>query len=322
MGELRVAVIVPCHNEELAIGRVILDFRAALPGATIYVYDNASTDTTWEVARRAGAVVRREPLKGKGNVIRRMFADVDADVFVLVDGDATYDASAAPGMIEMLVDQNLDMVVGAREARDPKAAYRHGHQLGNRLLTGAVAWLFGNRFADMLSGYRVFSRRFVRSFPALSTGFETETELTVHALTLRMPIAEAPTRYSERPEGSASKLNTYRDGFRILVTIVNLLRRERPVLFYGASGVALGAFAVAISVPIVVTYLQTGLVPRLPTAVLAAAMMILASLLAAIGLILENVALSRREAKRLAYLRQESPLVERVQERAPERVVA
>jgi hypothetical protein len=282
---------------------------AALPGATVYAYDNNSTDKTFEVARRAGAVVRSEPLKGKGNVIRRMFADVDADVFVLVDGDATYDASAAPAMIDMLVRQNLDMVVGARETRDAKAAYRPGHQLGNRLLTGAVAWLFGNRLGDMLSGYRVFSRRFVRSFPALSTGFETETELTVHALTLMMPIAEVRTHYGERPVGSSSKLNTYRDGFRILVTIGSLLRHERPVLFYGAAGLVLGVMAIGLSVPIFITYFQTGLVPRFPTAVLVASMLVLAALFVAIGLILENVALARREAKRLAYLRQEAPQV-------------
>jgi hypothetical protein len=235
-----------------------------------------------------------------------MFADVDADIYVLVDGDATYDAAAASKMIDLLISENLDMVVGVREAVDTKAAYRAGHQLGNRVLTGTVAWLFGNRFEDMLSGYRVFSRRFVRSFPALSTGFETETELTVHALTLRIPIAEIRTQYYERPVGSVSKLKTYRDGFRILGTIGNLLRRERPVLFFSFLGIACGVIAILLAIPIFQTYLATGLVPRLPTAVLAAAMVLLAVLLTAVGLILENVALARREAKRLAYLQLES----------------
>ena len=246
---MRIAVLVPCFNEEAAVGRVVADFRRHLPDASVYVYDNNSTDRTREAAAAAGAVVRGESHRGKGNVVRRMFADVDADVYVLVDGDATYDASAAPAMVERLVAETLDMVVAARDEVDT-AAYRAGHRLGNRLLTGAVAWLFGDVFDDMLSGYRVFSRRYVRSFPALSTGFETETELTVHALTLRMPIAEVRAQYFARPEGSSSKLNTFRDGARILATIANLLRRERPLLFFGVTGALLLAAAAAFGAPV------------------------------------------------------------------------
>jgi glycosyltransferase involved in cell wall biosynthesis len=304
---MRLAVIVPCYNEEAAIANVVKDFRKHLPEAPVYVYDNNSTDKTKEVAQAAGAIVRQELLRGKGNVLRRMFADVEADAYVLVDGDATYDASIVRRMIELLQTENLDMVVAARDAVDAKAAYRNGHQLGNRVLTGTVAWLFGDRFDDMLSGYRVFSRRFVRSFPALATGFETETELTVHALTLRMPIAEVRAPYFDRPEGSESKLKTYRDGMRILITIANLLRRERPVLFFGTLGGVLALLAVILSIPVFNTYVHTGLVPRFPTAILASALMILAVLLIAVGLILENVAIARREAKRLAYIQYESP---------------
>ena len=304
---MRLAVLVPCFNEEAAIAQVVADFRAALPAATVYVYDNNSTDSTRAVAAAQGAVVRAEAMRGKGNVVRRMFADVDADIYVLVDGDATYDASAAPAMIERLVEDGLDMVVGAREAVDAQAAYRAGHRWGNRMLTGAVAWLFGDRFEDMLSGYRVFSRRFVRSFPALATGFETETELTVHALTLRMPIAEVRTRYFERPPGSQSKLNTWRDGTRILVAIISLLRQERPVFFFGCIAVAFLSAAVGFSGPIVQEYLRTGLVPRLPTWVLSATLAMLGFLSFGVGLILEAVTLARREGKRLAYLRHEAP---------------
>ena len=305
---MRIAVLVPCFNEEAAVGRVVADFRRHLPDASVYVYDNNSTDRTREAAAAAGAVVRGESHRGKGNVVRRMFADVDADVYVLVDGDATYDASAAPAMVERLVAETLDMVVAARDEVDT-AAYRAGHRLGNRLLTGAVAWLFGDVFDDMLSGYRVFSRRYVRSFPALSTGFETETELTVHALTLRMPIAEVRAPYFARPEGSSSKLNTFRDGARILATIANLLRRERPLLFFGVTGALLLTAAATFGAPVVRTYLQTGLVPRLPTWVAAASLALLGFLSFVAGLILDSVALGRREAKRLAYLRHEAAAV-------------
>ena len=298
-------MLVPCFNEEAAVGRVVADFRAHLPEAAVYVYDNNSTDRTRTEAEAAGAVVRGESRRGKGNVVRRMFADVDADAYVLVDGDATYDASAAPAMVARLQAESLDMVVAARDEVDV-SAYRAGHRLGNRMLTGAVAWLFGDSFADMLSGYRVFSRRFVRSFPALSTGFETETEFTVHALTLRMPIAEVRAPYFARPEGSSSKLNTVRDGARISVAILNLLRRERPLLFFGVAGAVLLLLAAGFAAPVVRDYLATGLVPRLPTWIGAATVALLAFLAFGVGLILDSVALARREAKRLAYLRHEA----------------
>jgi glycosyltransferase involved in cell wall biosynthesis len=296
-----VAVIIPCLNEEAAIGAVVRDFRAALPDAAIYVYDNGSTDRTFERARAAGAVVRVETLRGKGNVVRRMFADVDADVYVLVDGDDTYDASAAPKLIERLVSQQLDMVNGAR-VTEIQGAYRAGHRFGNALLTGMVAFIFGDRFKDILSGYRVLSRRFVKSFPALSTGFETETELTVHALELRMPIAEVETAYKDRPAGSASKLRTFRDGFRILKTIVELLKEERPLAFFASLFAILALASISLAAPILITYERTGLVPRFPTAILATGTMLLAFLSLTCGLILDTVSRGRRELKRLAYL--------------------
>jgi len=298
-----VAVLVPCYNEEAAITQVIEDFRAALPQATIYVYDNNSADRTAEVARAAGAVVRREIHQGKGYVVRRMFADVEADVYVLVDGDATYDAPNARMMVERLMAENLDMVVGARAERE-EAAYRRGHRTGNRLLTGFVAIMFGRTIVDMLSGFRVFSRRFVKSFPVLSGGFEIETELTVHALELDLPIAEVRTPYSARPEGSYSKLSTWRDGFRILSMIFKLYRSERPLAFFGTVGIALGIMSVGLAIPIFATYLEQGLVPRLPTAVLSTGLMLLAFLCVASGLVLDTVTRGRREMKLLAYLAQ------------------
>ena len=296
-----VAVLIPCYNEAAAIGGVVRDFRAALPNAMIFVYDNNSTDDTSEVARRAGAIVRREPQRGKGNVVRRMFADVEADVFVLVDGDDTYDAACVRALIDRLLQDSLDMVNAARTAQSD-GAYRRGHRFGNLFLTGCVAYVFGNQLSDMLSGYRVFSRRFVKSFPALSAGFEIETELTVHALELRLPIAEVPTRYGERPEGSASKLNTYRDGVRILMTIFNLVKLEKPLQFFGVFFLLLALAAVAIEVPVITTYLHTGLVPRLPTAVLGTGMMLLAFLSLVCGLVLDTVTRGRIELKRLHYL--------------------
>lgn len=304
---MKVAVLVPCYNEELAVAKVVRDFRAALPEAEIHVYDNNSRDRTVEVARQAGATVRSEPLRGKGNVVRRMFADVEADVYVMVDGDATYHAASAPAMVARLVADNLDMVVGTRLRTEEAGAFPRGHELGNHLLTGTVAWLFGDRFDDMLSGYRVFSRRFVKSFPALSKGFETETELAVHALALRMPVAEMETPYYPRPPGSLSKLHTYRDGWRILMTILTLLKEERPLFFFGAGFAALAALSVALAVPIVLTYAETGLVPRFPTAVLATGIMILAFLSLALGFILDYVKHGRRETKRLAYLQYKAP---------------
>jgi glycosyltransferase involved in cell wall biosynthesis len=297
----RVAVLLPCYNEAAAIAQTVADFRAALPDATIYVYDNNSTDKTVEVAAAAGAIVRTERMQGKGNVVRRMFADVEADIYVMADGDATYEAAAAPGLIDLLVNDQLDMVVGARKS-EVEAAYRRGHRLGNAMLTGMLAWLFGRSFTDILSGYRVFSRRFVKSFPVLSEGFEIETEISVHALELRMPVAERVTAYAARPEGSESKLSTYRDGWRILRTILTLFRIEKPLAFFGIIGAALALIAVGISIPLFLTFFETGLVPRLPTAVLAMGIMLLAFLNGFCGLILDTVVRGRREMRRLAYL--------------------
>lgn len=298
---LRVAVIIPCYNEAAAIGQVVRDFRTALPEADIYVYDNNSQDLTREVAAAAGAIVRSEPRQGKGNVVRRMFADVEADVYVMADGDATYDAAAAPELIAALVEQQLDMVVGCREGGG-EAAYRAGHRFGNRLFTGFLTQLFGRSFTDILSGYRVFSRRFVKSFPSLSNGFEIETEITVHALSLRMPVAEVVTRYSERPTGSASKLNTYRDGWRILRMMIRLFRQERPSVFFGIVAGLLALASVLLAIPLATTYLETGLVPRIPTAILCTGLMILAMLSATCGLVLDTVTHGRHEIRRLAYL--------------------
>ena len=296
-----IAVLIPCYNEEAAIDRVVRDFHAALPTARIYVYDNNSKDRTVEVARAAGAIVKAEHLQGKGNVVRRMFSDVEADVYVMVDGDATYDAPSAATMVRNLVDEELDMVVASRiDTR--MEAYRRGHRFGNVVLSGFVSYLFSKRFTDILSGYRAFSHRFAKSFPALSTGFEIETELTIHALELRMPVAEVATPYGVRPEGSASKLKTYSDGFRILWLIALLLRNEKPFQFFGAIAGVLALLSIGLSIPIVLTYLETGLVPRLPTAVLSMGLMILAFLSLTCGLILDTVTRGRRELKRLAYL--------------------
>ncbi|MBI4969074.1 MAG: glycosyltransferase [Rhodospirillales bacterium] len=304
---MRIAVLIPCYNEEAAIAQTVAGFQAALPEATVYVYDNNSKDRTIAIAKAAGAVVRREPLQGKGHVVRRMFADIEADIYVMADGDATYHAPSAPAMIAKLVDENLDMVVGTRLHSDEALAFRAGHHFGNRLLTGFVAWLFGDRFQDMLSGYRVFSRRFVKSFPALAKGFETETELAVHALSLDMPVAEVETPYYARPAGSTSKLRTYRDGWRILLTILSLLKEERPLFFFGWLGVGLLALAFLLAVPILGTYFETGLVPRFPTAILATGIVILAFLAFTAGLVLDTVTYGRREAKRMAYLAHPAP---------------
>jgi hypothetical protein len=302
----RVAVLVPCYNEEASIGTVVGEFRQCLPDATVYVYDNNSRDGTAERARAAGAVVRHEPLQGKGNVVRRMFADIEADVYVLVDGDDTYHAPSAPMLIERLLDGPLDMVNAARAA-DRQAAYRPGHRFGNVMLTAIVAQLFGNRISDMLSGYRVFSRRFVKSFPALAVGFEIETELTVHALELRMPIDELPTPFKERPAGSQSKLRTVRDGLRILRTILVLVKEERPLPFFSLLFAVLALASVILAVPIVATYMHTGLVPRLPSAVLATGLMLLACLSLTCGLILDTVTRGRQEMKRMRYLNIPAP---------------
>jgi glycosyltransferase involved in cell wall biosynthesis len=298
---LKIAVLLPCYNEEVAIGRTVAAFQAALPEATVYVYDNNSRDRTCEVAAEAGAVVRSERMQGKGNVVRRMFADVEADIYVLSDGDLTYDADAAPELVERLIEEQLDMVVGARKS-EIELAYRRGHRFGNAMLTGMLAQLFGRSFTDILSGYRVFSRRFVKSFPVLSAGFEIETEISIHALELRMPVSEIVTNYAARPEGSTSKLSTYRDGWRILRTIVNLFRIERPVLFFGILGGIAMLLAFLLAIPLAITYAQTGLVPRFPTAVLVTGLSIVGLLNFFTGLILDTVVRGRREIRRLAYL--------------------
>jgi glycosyltransferase involved in cell wall biosynthesis len=302
----RIAVLLPCYNEEAAIGATVAGFRAALPAATVYVYDNNSIDRTCDIAAEAGAVVRTEKQQGKGNVVRRMFADIDADVYVMADGDLTYDPAAAPAMVDMLLADQLDMVVGTRR-HEQKHAYRGGHVIGNRVFTGLLAGLFGRSFSDIFSGYRVFSRRFVKSFPVLSEGFEIETEMSVHALELRMPVGEVETSYGARPEGSHSKLSTYGDGWRILRTIGNLYRVERPALFYGSIGALLVILAILLAIPLVRTYLETGLVPRFPTAILVTGIVIVAVLSFFAGLILDTVTRGRREVRRLAYLALSAP---------------
>jgi glycosyltransferase involved in cell wall biosynthesis len=300
-GEPQIAVMVPCLNEEVAIAQVIADFRRVLPGAVIFVYDNGSTDRTIEVARAAGAVVRSEPLKGKGNVMRRMFADIEADIYVLVDGDNTYHADSVNDLIQLLIEGSLDMVNGAREEKS-EDAYRTGHRFGNWLLTSLVAMFFGARFKDMLSGYRIMSRRFVKSFPALASGFEIETELTVHALQLRLPIAEKMTPYRERPPASSSKLRTIPDGIRIVKLIARLIREERPMEFFSMISGLLALAALGLAFPVLLEFLHTGLVPRLPTAVLATGLMMLSFLGFTCGLVLATVTRGRIEAKRLQYL--------------------
>lgn len=298
---MRVAVLLPCHNEEQAIGEVVAGFRRALPDAVVYVYDNASTDGTAREAAAAGAVVRQEPVKGKGNVVRRMFADIDADVYVMADGDGTYNPADAPKLVEALIDQRVDMVVGAR--RDVTLdAGRSGHALGNRMFNGVYRWLFGETFSDIFSGYRAFTRRFAKSFPAISTGFETETEMSVHASRLHIPTAEVEVSYGQRPEGSESKLRTITDGGRILRKLLVLLKENRPLFFYGVIGTAFLLAALVLGIPVVVTFLQTGLVPRLPTAVLATGLMALSAVTWIAGLILYSVARSRVEHKRLVFL--------------------
>lgn len=299
-------MLVPCYNEEVSIPTVVADFRAALPDATIYVYDNNSRDQTVARAREAGAVVRHEPRQGKGNVVRRMFGDVEADVYVLVDGDATYDAASAPAMIASLWSEQLDMVVGRRVHEDAEA-YRSGHQFGNRLLTGFLGRLFGRQFTDILSGYRVFSRRFVKTFPADAAGFEIETELSVHALEVRAPLDEVDTPYRARPDGSESKLSTWSDGLRILWTMVRLYESERPRRFFTVIAALLVLVALVLAVPILVEYTETGLVPRLPTALLSVSLGLLASLSFFAGAILETVTRGRQEVKRMAYLAQPPP---------------
>jgi glycosyltransferase involved in cell wall biosynthesis len=301
---LSVALIVPCYNEEAAIAKVINDFRHAMPELGIYVFDNNSADRTKEIAIREGAVVFSVPLAGKGNVVRRMAADVDADIYVMVDGDATYDAGSVVVMVDKLIDETLDMVVGCRQtdAVVSRAAYRQGHQWGNRLFTQAVLRMFGGNFTDMLSGYRVFSRRFLKSTPILSRGFEIETELTVSALEMRVPYGEVMTPYGARLEGSESKLSTYKDGFKILWAICRLFICERPLAFFGIAAGLLAVLSIGLAAPLFGEYLAVGLVPRFPTAILCASLMICAALSFLAGLILDNVVRGRQEMKRLAYL--------------------
>lgn len=298
---MKIAVLLPCYNEEGAIAKTVADFRAALPDAAIYVYDNNSSDRTAEIARAAGAIVRAEPMQGKGNVVRRQFADIDADIYVMADGDDTYDAAAAPGMIAKLVDEKLDMVAG-RRIETGETAYRRGHRFGNRLLTGMVRFFFRSPFEDMLTGYRVMSRRFVKSLPFAARGFGIETELTVHVARMMTPVAEVDTHYKERPAGTESKLRTYRDGWRILMTIGKLVRQERPLVFFGVIAIVFALLSLAIGIPVVIEFVRTGLVTTLPSAVLAASLALLSALSAMTGLILDTVTRGRWEVKRLHYL--------------------
>ena len=302
-----VAVLIPCHNEELTIGDVVNDFRAALPSCRVYVYDNNSTDDTVTRAREAGAIVRKEQLQGKGNVVRRMFSDIDADVYLMSDGDGTYDPKIAPDLIRMITVDALDMVVGVRLPDEAEGVFRPGHRAGNKTLTKFVGWLFGHRFSDILSGYRAFSRRFVKSFPALATGFEIETELTIHALELKMPVGEVSATYAARPKGSHSKLSTWRHGFRIFATIIFLFKEVRPARFFGSIFILLALVSLLMTYPLIITYLQTGLVPRLPTVVLATGIMLLAFISAVCGIILDTVSRGRRESKRMIYLSMPGP---------------
>jgi glycosyltransferase involved in cell wall biosynthesis len=301
-----IAVIVPCHNEEAAIGTVVADLRAALPAARIYVYDNNSTDATAAKAAAAGAIVRRETRKGKGNVVRRAFADLDADVYLLIDGDDTYDAAAAPDLVRTLIEGPYDHVVGVR-TQTTETAYRPGHAFGNRLLTGTAGSIFGRQITDMLSGYRAFSRRYVKSFPASSHEFEIETEMTVHSLHLRVPVAERPVGFKDRPEGGESKLRTYRDGWRILRWILTVTRHERPTLFHGVIAALLAVLALVLGIPVVLEYLDTGLVRRFPTAFLASSIGILSAVTLGMGYLLESIRRSREETARLAYLALPAP---------------
>lgn len=302
----KIAVLLPCYNEEASVAQTIRSFRAAVPDALIYVCDNNSTDRTAEIAIAEGSVLLTERAKGKGCVVRRMFADIDADYYILADGDATYDASAAPALLRKAIGERLDMVVGCREEQDADA-YRHGHRFGNHVLTRTLSAFFGRSFSDILSGYRVFSRRFVKSFPAFSNGFEIETEISVHALRMQMPTGEVTTEYFSRPEGSISKLSTYRDGGRILSTIFDLVRQERPLFFFASIALVMAFVSILLAIPLVDTYLQTGEVPRFPTAILSSALMIVAFLFALAGLILDTVVRGRREILRMAYLAAAAP---------------
>lgn len=304
-GMNRIAVLLPCYNEAVAIGKVVADFRDALPDADIYVFDNNSRDGTGDIAQARGATVRNVVLQGKGHVVRRQFADIEADVYLMADGDDTYHAPSARAMIECLLSGRHDMVVGVRRACAGDA-YRAGHAWGNRVLSAFLGWLFGRNCRDILTGYRAFSRRFVKSFPVLSAGFDIETELTVHALEMKMSVGEVETPYKERPPGSFSKLSTWKDGLRILRTMLRLFSAERPLVFFGVIALALALSSVALAWPLVSEYMRTGLVPRFPTAILATGVMLTAWMSATVGLVLDTVTRGRREAKMLAYLREPS----------------
>ena len=303
--QYRIAAIVPCHNEEAAVAKVVTDLQAAIPGMTVYVYDNCSTDRTIERALAAGATVCSEPCKGKGNVVRRAFADIDADIYLLIDGDDTYDAAAAPDMVERLVRDNLDHVVGVRREVECRtgSAYRPAHATGNKVLNRIVCAIFGDSMGDMLSGYRVFSRRFVKSFPAVSREFEIETELTVHSLALRIPSLSVPVDFRDRAEGSESKLRTYRDGWRILNVILSLTRHERPMYFFGVLATLFGLVATVLAMPVIVQYAQTGMVPRMPTLFVASFLVVISCLCLMAGLVLDGIRKSRHESSRLSYMR-------------------
>jgi glycosyltransferase involved in cell wall biosynthesis len=298
---LSIAVLLPCYNEGQSIRNTVENFRSVLPEAVVYVFDNRSTDNTSEEALAARAIVRREEWPGKGNVVRRMFSDIDADVYLMADGDGTYDYRMAPEMIQKLIHDHLDMVVGTRQDVYDNA-HRAGHGFGNRLFNGLYRSLFGPLFNDIFSGYRIFSRRFVKSFPAVSSGFEIETEMSVHASQLRMPVAEIPTKYGARQEGSFSKLHTVRDGLRIMFTLLILFKEIRPARFFGVLAIALTLVAIALSVPLLLTYLETGLVPRFPTAILATGLVLLSGIFMVSGLILDSVARGRLEQKRMWYV--------------------
>ena len=299
---LKTAVLIPCMNEEATVAKVVAEISDALPEAQVYVYDNASTDRTFELAQQAGAEVLTEPIPGKGNVVRRMFADIEADVYLIIDGDATYDPTEATVMVKQLVEDDLDMVVGVRSSVS-ESQIRTGHTLGNRLFNRLYKSLFGSEFSDILSGYRVFSKRFVKTFPAVSSGFEIETEMSVHASQLGLPVSEIPVNYMSRPEGSQSKLRTIKDGYRIFKAMIALLKENRPLLMFGWLSTLSLIAAGSLGVPLLVTFVQTGLVPKLPTAVLATGLTLLALLFTATGLILHSIAKGRIEIKRLAYLR-------------------
>lgn len=299
--EKRIAVLIPCYNEYLTIGKVVQDFKKNLPNSTIYVYDNNSTDSTIEVASALGVIVRKEPTQGKGAVVRRMFREIDADYYIMVDGDDTYDASIANSMLELAINESLDLVNAVR-IQESKDAYRSGHKLGNTILTGAVRKIFGNRVRDMLSGYKVFSRNFVKSFPVSEEGFGIETELTIHALELNMPVGHIDGKYGGRPEGSTSKLNTYKDGLRISSLIFRLFKHERPFTFFGLISVFLWLTSIMLMMPVLRDYFSTGMVPRFPTVILATGISIIAMLSLISGLILNTVTKGRKEIKSLFYL--------------------